>query len=81
MTSTRRGFSLACSTAAFPLFGFGNPPSVGTVDDLLHPWNDMRITMLAQLNHNPPSSHLLSDGSCRARTSEGIEDEITAIRS
>jgi hypothetical protein len=49
------------------------------VDDLFQARNDVRVAVLAQLDHDPAAAHLVGDGAGGAGTGEGVEDEVAGI--
>ena len=63
---------VAEAAAAFPAGGFGDAAGVLAVDDLLHPRDD-RMAVVAKLDHDPATAHLVSDGSRRPGTGERVE--------
>ena len=66
--------------AALPIDCLCDATLVFAVDDLLEARDDMGMAMLAQLHHDPAPAHLVGNRPGRARTGEGIEDEIAWVR-
>ena len=46
------------------------------VDDLLQTRDDVRVTVLAELDHDPTPAHLVRDGAGRAGAGKGVENPI-----
>ena len=61
--------------------GFGDAARVLAVDDLVQPRDDMRMAVLAELDHDPAAAHLVRDGAGGAGAGEGIENEIAGVGS
>jgi hypothetical protein len=75
----RRQAVVAEAATALPAHCFGNAAGVFAVDDLLQARNDMRMTVLAQLDHDPAPAHLVGDGASGAGAGEGVEDEVAGV--
>ena len=59
----RRGqVVIAEPAAALPLHGLGDTAGIFAVDYLPEPRNDVRVAVLAELDHDPAAAHLLSHG-------------------
>ena len=71
-----RKLVIAEAATALPMHRLCDAALVHAVDDFLHAWDDVGVAMLAQLDHDPASAHLVCNCSSSAGTSEGIEDEI-----
>ena len=57
----RRELVVAEATAALPIHSFGNAAFVCASDYLLQARNNMRMTVLAQFDHDPATAHFVGD--------------------
>jgi hypothetical protein len=81
LEQARRDTVVAEAPAALPPRGGRDAARILAVDDLLQPRNDVRVTVLAQLHHDPAAAHLVGDGAGGAGAGEGIEDEVAGVGS
>jgi hypothetical protein len=49
------------------------------VDDLFQARDDVRVAVLAQLDHDPAAAHFVGDGAGGAGTGEGVEDQVARL--
>ena len=76
----RRGEAVVAeAAAALPADGLGDAAGIVAVDHLLQARDDVGVAVLAQLDHDPASPHLVGDGAGGAGTGEGVENEVTRI--
>jgi len=65
---------VVAESAALPVDGFGNAAFIFSVDDLLHARNDVRVAVIAKLNHDPATTYLLGDCAGSSGTGERVKD-------
>jgi hypothetical protein len=63
----RRQPEVTKSPSPFPANSLCDPTCISAINDLLQAWNDMRMAMLAQLDHDPASAHLMGHRTRGAR--------------
>src|SRR6516225_4568311 len=61
---------IAESPAALPAHRIGDATSILSVDYLLQTRDDVRLAMIAKLDHDPAAAHLVGDCASCPRTSE-----------
>src|SRR6266704_3844035 len=69
------------TATAFPAHGFCDTARVLAINHLLESRDYVRVAMLAQLHHDPPPPHLVSDRTGRAGTSERVENPVASAGS
>jgi len=67
------------TATALPVCTCRDAALVFTVDDLFETRDDVRMAMLAQLDHDPAATHFVGDCAGRAGTGEGIQDEVARV--
>src|SRR5208282_1986537 len=60
----RRKMKILKSATATPRQEFRHPSGVISVDHLVQAWNDMRVAMLSELDHNPSTSPISQSDRC-----------------
>ncbi len=65
---------VAEATATLPVDGFANATMIGALNDFLHAGDDMCVTVLAQLYHDPTTTHFMGNRTSCAGTRKGIND-------
>ena len=75
-----RQSKVAEPTAALPAYSFRNTALVYVINDLLQTWDDMRVAMFAQFDHDPASTHFVRHCAGSAGASEGVENPVAGAR-
>jgi len=67
---------IAETAAAFPVDRIGDATLVFVIDHFLEAGDDVRVAVLAKLDHDPAAAHFVGNGAGGAGTGEGVEDEV-----
>ncbi len=67
------------AAAALPSNAFRDAAFVFAIDDFLQTWDDVRMAMLTEFNHDPAAAHFVGDCAGGAGASEGVENEVAGV--
>src|SRR5215813_15252552 len=54
---------------------------INCIDDSPQTWNDVRVAMLSQLDHNPAATHFMGYRAGGARAGKGVQHPVTRLGS